>query len=116
VVAAADGVVTFSGTAGNPACGTLVIIRHTPFDYETIYCHLNDATASIGKVKRGDVIGHIGTSGLRPGPGFEHLHFGLSLGGDRFVDPQPKIVGCFDPRKEYPADRLVLTYPVQCKD
>ena len=29
-------------------------------------------------------------------------------------DPLPNIVGCFDPSRSYPLDRLVLTYPVPC--
>jgi ubiquinone/menaquinone biosynthesis C-methylase UbiE len=30
-------------------------------------------------------------------------------------DPLPRIVGCFDETRQYPADRLVLTYPVKCR-
>jgi hypothetical protein len=30
-------------------------------------------------------------------------------------DPLPRMVGCFDETKLYPADRLVLTYPVKCR-
>jgi hypothetical protein len=29
-------------------------------------------------------------------------------------DPLPRMVGCFDAMKQYPAERLVLTYPVTC--
>jgi hypothetical protein len=32
------------------------------------------------------------------------------------IDPLPLTVGCFDLGKSYPTDRLVLTYPVRCKD
>jgi hypothetical protein len=31
-------------------------------------------------------------------------------------DPLPVIVGCFDPSRTYESDRLVLTYPIRCRN
>jgi hypothetical protein len=36
--------------------------------------------------------------------------------GRGLVDPLPLTVGCFDSKQAYPTDRLVLTYPAQCKN
>src|SRR5437773_705759 len=45
-----------------------------------------------------------------------HVHLELQRGRDSgdIEDPLPKIIGCFDGTKAYPADGLVLTYPVKC--
>jgi hypothetical protein len=67
-------------------------------------------------VTRGRRIGALGTSGQRAWPGYEHVHLELQRGRDMndIEDPAPRIVGCFDPTRLYPADRLVLTSPVKC--
>ncbi len=52
--------------------GNEVIINHG-FSYETVYAHLSKILVKEGqKVKRGTVIGLIGTTGLSTGP---HLHY-----------------------------------------
>jgi murein DD-endopeptidase MepM/ murein hydrolase activator NlpD len=69
VIAAADGRVTLVGEypfrppAGS-WCGTAVVRRHH-FDYaKTTYCHLWQTAATEGQeVRRGDVIGYVGTTG-----------------------------------------------------
>lgn len=85
VKAAADGEVIYvSNTCphympGAPICncggtyGNYIIIQHND-STKTLYAHLKpDITVSAGqKVKAGDVIGHVGTSGSSTGP---HLHF-----------------------------------------
>ncbi len=45
------------------------------------------------------------------------LHLELQRGHNvkGIEDPLPRMVGCFDEMKLYPADRLVLTYPVKCR-
>lgn len=70
------------------------------------------------RVTRGQRIGAVGTSGQRAFPGFEHVHLELQRGRDvdAIEDPLARIVGCFDAAKVYRADRLVLTYPVKCRD
>jgi murein DD-endopeptidase MepM/ murein hydrolase activator NlpD len=114
VLAVADGSISYAGE-NDGACGTIVVLRHS-FGYESVYCHLSDFTKSQGEVTRGEVIGHIGTSGRRPGGGFEHVHLGLRSLDRQYVDPEKVTDGCFEPGKNYPTDRLVLTFPVQCKN
>jgi murein DD-endopeptidase MepM/ murein hydrolase activator NlpD len=113
ILAAADGSVISAGEL-NPGCGIGVRIDHD-FRIQTTYCHLSQAKVGVGKVRRGDVIGYLGTTGWRPPPGLEHVHFSVRVAGE-VVDPEKLIVGCFDPKQGYPTDRLVLTYPVRCKN
>ncbi len=75
VVAAADGIIRRS--AGPYLLeGNIVLIDHGGGLVST-YMHLTDRLVETGaKVKRGDRIGTIGTTGRSTGP---HLHWGLSL-------------------------------------
>ena len=61
-------------------------------------------------------LGALGTTGQRAWPGYEHVHLELQRGADPkdLHDPLSRMVGCFDASARYPADRLVLTYPVPC--
>lgn len=79
----ADGVVTFSGWSGGG--GKTVKINHGS-RYATSYLHLSQINPNIRKgikVKRGQLIGKVGATGLASGP---HLHFGFYDRG-RYVDP-----------------------------
>jgi murein DD-endopeptidase MepM/ murein hydrolase activator NlpD len=83
VVAAADGIVTWSGPKGPN--GNLVSIRHEN-GYQTHYAHLHRIERGIKvgtKVKRKQRIGQVGSTGRSTGP---HLHFGVHKNGV-FVDP-----------------------------
>ena len=84
----------------------------------TVYCHVSEISVHIGQsMRRGEALGRTGVSGLRPGPGFEHLHFEMRDGparDARRLDPMPFVGGCFDASKRYPTDRFVLTYPLPC--
>jgi len=116
VLAAADGRVTVARD-NRDLCGLIIVIDHDPHGYRTVYCHSSVIAVRPGdRVKRGQRIGAVGTSGQRAWPGFEHVHLELQRGRDSrdIEDPLPKIIGCFDGTKAYPADRLVLTYPVKC--
>lgn len=116
VRAAADGRVTLARDHGD-LCGLIVVIAHEAHGYRTVYCHFSTIAVQPGEsVRRGQRIGAVGTSGQRAWPGFEHVHLELQRGRDSkdIEDPLPRIVGCFDETKRYPADRLVLTYPVRC--
>jgi murein DD-endopeptidase MepM/ murein hydrolase activator NlpD len=115
VLAAADGRVTVARD-NRDVCGLIVVIDHDD-RYRTVYCHFSELAVRVGdSVKRGQRIGAVGTSGQRAWPGFEHVHLELQRGRDSrdIEDPLPRLVGCFDGTKLYPADRLVLTYPVKC--
>jgi murein DD-endopeptidase MepM/ murein hydrolase activator NlpD len=113
-------VIVVSGTA---SCGNGVIIRHRQFERFTVYCHLQEARVQMDHVvKRGEVIGFMGATG--DAGGVPHVHFELSSvasGHPSWVpgvtfDPLPLIVGCFDPSNTYASDRLVLTYPIRCRN
>ncbi|BDB65345.1 membrane protein [Helicobacter cinaedi] len=74
IVAAADGVVIFAGKRGG--YGNLIEIRHEN-NLKTLYAHMNSFASGMKsgkKVKRGQLIGRLGSTGLSTGP---HLHFGL---------------------------------------
>ena len=63
--------------------GNHIVIDHG-FGYETVYGHLDGFNVREGqKVKRGDVIGFIGSTGLSTAP---HLHYEVLVNG-RQVDP-----------------------------
>ncbi len=78
VMAAADGRVSFAGRLGG--YGNVIKIRHRD-GLLTLYAHLHKFRRGIrrGKyVKKGQVIGYIGSTGMSTGP---HLHFGLYKNG-----------------------------------
>lgn len=70
VRAAADGVIIFAGM--NPTLGKGVVINHG-YGFVTRYGHNSEIYVEIGKkVRRGDVIAAIGSTGRSTGP---HLHY-----------------------------------------
>lgn len=74
IKAAGDGVVNFVGNRGG--YGKTVVINHSN-GYRTLYAHMHryaKGTRSGKRVKQGDLIGYVGSTGLSTGP---HLHFGL---------------------------------------
>lgn len=82
VVAPADGVVQLTGDFF--FSGNTVLIVHGE-GVVSLLCHLVDITAKDGqKVKAGDLVGHVGTTGRSTGP---HLHWSLGLNNAR-VDPR----------------------------
>ena len=116
VLAAADGRVTVARDNGD-LCGLIVVIDHDPHGYRTVYCHFSEIAVRAGdRVKRGQRIGAVGTSGQRAWPGFEHVHLEVQRGRDvnAIEDPLPRIVGCFKETEPYTATGLALTYPVKC--
>jgi murein DD-endopeptidase MepM/ murein hydrolase activator NlpD len=63
--------------------GNHIIIDHG-FGYQTVYAHLDRFNVRAGqKVKRGDVIGFVGSTGLSTAP---HLHYEVHVNG-KPVDP-----------------------------
>jgi len=78
IKATGDGVVTFKGTRGG--YGRTVAIRHGS-TYSTLYAHMSRYGKGIGngvRVKQGQTIGYIGSSGLATGP---HLHYEFRVHG-----------------------------------
>ncbi len=82
IVAVTDGVVTSAGRMGG--CGNAVKLKHGG-GLSTRYCHMSRIAARSGsRVRRGQVIGYVGSTGLSTGP---HLHYELYR-GSRKVDPR----------------------------
>ncbi|MCC8173479.1 MAG: M23 family metallopeptidase [Odoribacter sp.] len=76
IYATGDGVVESVGTNGG--FGQQITINHG-FKYSTIYAHLSKYNVHKGqKVKRGELIGYSGNSGLSSGP---HLHYEVRKDG-----------------------------------
>lgn len=82
IYATADGVVQTSGNTGN-GYGNHVVINHG-YNYETLYGHMVRVKARSGqKVRRGEVIGWVGSTGKSTGP---HLHYEVHKNGNA-IDP-----------------------------
>ena len=77
IYATGDGVVTLA-EYGN-GYGNHVVINHG-YGYETLYGHMEKIVARVGqKVKRGELIGYVGNTGLSAGP---HVHYEVHKNGD----------------------------------
>lgn len=76
VSAVGDGTVIFSGYKGQ--YGKIIIVRH-PNNWRTYYGHLSRIEKNIkkgSKIKQGQIIGYVGSTGLATGP---HLHYELRV-------------------------------------
>ena len=81
IYAATDGTVNFAGRNGG--YGNYVRIRHGG-NLATGYAHMSRIAVRNGEqVRRGQVIGYVGSTGLSTGP---HLHYEMYRGGQK-VDP-----------------------------
>jgi murein DD-endopeptidase MepM/ murein hydrolase activator NlpD len=82
IYATADGTVSIAGNTGD-GYGNHVIINHG-YGYETLYGHMVRVKTSRGKtVKRGEVIGYVGSTGKSTGP---HCHYEVHKNGNK-IDP-----------------------------
>ncbi len=102
VVAAADGVVEQANWAGG--YGRWIRLRHSG-GIETAYAHLSGWAAGLSAgeaVRRGQVIGYVGSTGLSTGP---HLHFEVI---DRGRPVDPKTVAPLAPARLAGADQLAF--------
>ncbi|NOY64438.1 MAG: peptidoglycan DD-metalloendopeptidase family protein [Nitrospirae bacterium] len=85
VRATADGIVSFAGWSGGS--GKLVVIEHG-FGYTTCYAHNRKIVVKVGqKVKRGDIIAYVGSTGNTTGP---HVHYEVWI-DKKPVNPKPFI-------------------------
>ena len=84
IYAAGNGTVSYRARKG--AYGRYIRIRHNS-EYSTAYAHLKSFTRRVRRgtrVKQGQVIGYVGTTGRSTGP---HLHYEIIRGG-RQVNPR----------------------------
>ncbi|MFV8342287.1 peptidoglycan DD-metalloendopeptidase family protein [Flavobacterium sp. XS2P39] len=82
IYATGDGVVAKADNTAS-GYGNHIVIRHG-FGYETLYAHLSKYKARAGqRVKRGDIIGYVGSTGRSEGP---HLHYEVHKDG-KVVNP-----------------------------
>lgn len=82
IYATGDGVVS-QVLSKRRGYGNRVIIDHG-FGYQTLYAHMSEFNVKVGqKVKRGDVIGRVGNTGLSTAP---HLHYEVWQNGKK-VNP-----------------------------
>ena len=88
IVASRDGTVTTAKTGYNSGNGNYVVINHGD-GFSTSYLHmLENLQVSVGqKVKAGQVIGYMGSTGMSTGP---HLHFTIYYNGST-VNPADYI-------------------------
>ncbi len=76
--------------------GNLVVVDHGQ-GLQTLYAHLESSSVNLGdEVKKGDVIGSVGSTGRSTGP---HLHWGASINNVRFnphslLDINSKMANC----------------------
>ncbi|WP_421725389.1 M23 family metallopeptidase [Bauldia sp.] len=83
ILAAGNGVVKKAGR--HSGYGNLITLQHTN-GYETVYAHQTkfaDGVRSGARVRQGQIIGYVGSTGLSTGP---HLHFEIRVNG-KPVDP-----------------------------
>jgi murein DD-endopeptidase MepM/ murein hydrolase activator NlpD len=72
IYATADGVVSEIQTNVHRGYGNMALVDHG-YGYETVYAHMERIKVKMGQhVKRGDIIGYVGNTGLSTGP---HLHY-----------------------------------------
>jgi len=82
IYATANGTVEVAGNTGN-GYGNHVVINHG-YGYGTLYGHMFRVKVRSGqKVKRGEIIGYVGSTGKSTGP---HCHYEVHRNGDP-VDP-----------------------------
>lgn len=82
IFATGDGVIERADNTAS-GYGNHIVIRHG-FGYETLYGHLSKYKCHAGqRVKRGDIIGYVGSTGRSEGP---HLHYEVHK-NDEVVNP-----------------------------
>lgn len=81
-----DGTVVFAGWNGS--YGNMVSVRHNG-TYSTNYAHMSKMAVKKGaKVKQGDVIGYVGSTGFSTGP---HLHYEMVKNGVK-INPLTEVL------------------------
>lgn len=93
IYATADGVIEFTGRKGG--YGNCVMINHD-YGYETLYGHMKEYIVKRKEhVKRGQIIGYVGTTGLSQAP---HVHYEVIKDGKK-INPVSFFYSDFTPEE-----------------
>ncbi|MBN1779112.1 MAG: peptidoglycan DD-metalloendopeptidase family protein [Candidatus Buchananbacteria bacterium] len=96
---------TVIGAGSNGCYGNMITIRHNA-TYTTRYAHQSKFAVKVGqKVKQGDVIGYVGSTGCSTGP---HVHFEMIKNGVK-VNSLKEILPPGNPIKDENKDRFLDT-------
>ncbi len=109
IYAAGDGKVIFKGKKGG--YGKVMILQHGS-KYTTLYAHLKTYNRKLrkgSKVKQGQTIAYVGSSGLATGP---HLHYEFRVNGTHRNPLTVKLPESKPVPKRYMADFDLTTTPV----
>jgi murein DD-endopeptidase MepM/ murein hydrolase activator NlpD len=97
--------------SGMSGYGNFVVIDHG-FGYKTLYGHMSRVSVRSGqKIKRGELIGYVGNTGLSSGP---HLHYEV-IKGERKINPINYFFNDLS-EQEYSALRELAERPAQSFD
>ena len=109
IMASGSGTVTRARWCGGG--GNCVKIKHNS-TYETIYAHMKSFAKGIKegrKVKQGQIIGYVGSTGLSTGP---HLHYEVLVNGKKVNSQRLKLPSGKtlkgDERKKFELDRIKI--------
>lgn len=87
VITTANGTIEYAGFHKKSGYGKMIIVAHNN-GFKTLYGHMSKLRVKTGQVvKKGDLIGDIGSTGLSSGP---HLHYEVSF-VQRKLNPVPFI-------------------------
>lgn len=106
--AAGDGKVIFKGRKGG--YGRVIILQHGT-KYSTLYAHLNSYNRKLrigSKVKQGQTVAYVGSSGLATGP---HLHYEFRVNGVHRNPLTVKLPIATPVPERYKADFELMTAP-----
>lgn len=96
-----DGTITFAGWNGS--YGYMVSVRHNG-TYSTNYAHMSKMAVKKGtRVKQGEVIGYVGSTGFSTGP---HLHYEMVRHGVK-VNPLTEVLPPGEAIKDENKDRFI---------
>ncbi len=101
IKAVGDGKVIFKGRKGG--YGRVIILQHGS-KYTTLYAHMNAYNKKLrngSRIKQGQVIGYVGSSGLATGP---HLHYEFRINGVHRNPLTVKLPSAAPISKKYRAD------------
>jgi len=109
ILATGDGKVEFRGTKGG--YGKTIVIKHGE-RYTTLYAHMSGYsknTRAGDRVRQGQVVGYVGSSGLATGP---HVHYEFRVAGVHRDPLKVKLPKALPLEREHMADFREKTAPL----